>query len=58
MALCAVAWLNVAEAYPCMEYSGSGTGNRPSAKLHTTQNNCKLSYTCNNKGNNINYYKG
>ena len=25
MALCAAAWLTVAEAYPCTEYSGSGT---------------------------------
>ena len=30
-ALCAAAWVNVAEACPYMEYSGSGTQNRPSS---------------------------
>ena len=46
LALCAAAWLIVAEAYPCTEYSGSGTETvRPSALTKTqTPDNCKLSY--------------
>ena len=33
-ALCAAAWLIVAEAYPCTEYCWLWHRNRPSANLH------------------------
>ena len=39
-ALCAAAWLIVAEAYPCTEYSGSGT----ETVRYPTKDNWKLSY--------------
>ena len=39
-ALCAATWLIVAEACPCMEYSGSGT-QKPSV-IHKTQDNWKF----------------
>ena len=44
-ALCAAAWVNVAEACPFMEYSGSGTETvrQPTHKTQT-QNNCTPSY--------------
>lgn len=41
MALCAAAWLDVAQAYPCTEYSGSGT--ETIRKSTQTQGNWKLS---------------
>ena len=44
MALCVAAWLTVikpAEAYPCTEYSGSGT---ETVHRHPIKDNCKLSY--------------
>ncbi len=40
--LCAVAWLDVAEAYPCTEYSGSGT--ETVRQSTPTPDNCKLSH--------------
>ncbi len=42
MALCAAAWVNVAGACPCMEYSGSGT---ETVRFTATKNNWKLSTT-------------
>ena len=39
------AWLTVAEAYPCTEYSGSGTEtvHQPTLTKTQTPDNCKLS---------------